>query len=59
MNHYPSHSIININKYVQKFSGRAEQPFARAYICSPGYVPGAGHELAEVSESDLTLPVML
>lgn len=33
---------------VQKFAGRTEQTFARAYLMSPGYVPGAGHQNAEV-----------
>lgn len=30
-----------------RFGGRAEQLFAQAYVMSPGYVPGAGHEHAE------------
>ncbi|PYH91981.1 alpha/beta-hydrolase [Aspergillus ellipticus CBS 707.79] len=30
-----------------RFSGRAPQLFDRAYIMSPGYVPGAGHHQAE------------
>ncbi|TGO14347.1 hypothetical protein BTUL_0054g00150 [Botrytis tulipae] len=32
---------------ITKFAGRAEQTFARAYLMSPGYVPGAGHQNAE------------
>ncbi|KAI9647017.1 hypothetical protein NHQ30_005019 [Ciborinia camelliae] len=32
---------------ITKFAGRAEQPFARAYLMSPGYVPGAGHQNSE------------
>ncbi|KAK6593477.1 esterase [Botrytis cinerea] len=31
----------------EKFAGRTEQTFARAYLMSPGYVPGAGHQNAE------------
>lgn len=30
-----------------RFAGRAEQLYARAYVMSPGFVPGAGHEHAE------------
>lgn len=30
-----------------RFAGRANQNFAKAYIMSPGFVPGAGHEHAE------------
>ncbi|KAH6989222.1 esterase [Ilyonectria sp. MPI-CAGE-AT-0026] len=30
-----------------RFAGRAEQLFARAYVMSPGFVPGAGHQHAE------------
>lgn len=30
-----------------RFAGHAEQNFAQAYITSPGFVPGAGHEHAE------------
>ncbi|KAJ8068729.1 hypothetical protein OCU04_002427 [Sclerotinia nivalis] len=32
---------------ITKFAGRAEQTFARAYIMSPGYVPGAGNQHSE------------
>ncbi|CCD43964.1 hypothetical protein ACHAQE_004747 [Botrytis cinerea] len=32
---------------ITKFAGRTEQTFARAYLMSPGYVPGAGHQNAE------------
>ncbi|KAK8200049.1 esterase [Phyllosticta capitalensis] len=30
-----------------RFAGRAEQSFNKAYIMSPGFVPGAGHHHAE------------
>ncbi|KAH8679596.1 Alpha/Beta hydrolase protein [Tricladium varicosporioides] len=30
-----------------KFAGHAEQSFNRAYVMSPGFVPGAGHHHAE------------
>ncbi|RAH49184.1 carboxylesterase family protein-like protein [Aspergillus brunneoviolaceus CBS 621.78] len=30
-----------------RFAGHAEQLFSRAYIMSPGFVPGAGHEHGE------------
>lgn len=30
-----------------RFAGHAEQLFAQAYVMSPGFVPGAGHEHAE------------
>lgn len=30
-----------------RFAGRAEQNMAQAYVMSPGFVPGAGHEHAE------------
>ncbi|KAH8659810.1 Alpha/Beta hydrolase protein [Xylariales sp. PMI_506] len=30
-----------------RFAGRAEQLFAKAYVMSPGFVPGAGHQHAE------------
>ncbi|ESZ93692.1 hypothetical protein SBOR_5932 [Sclerotinia borealis F-4128] len=33
---------------ITKFAGRAEQTFARAYLMSPGYVPGAGHQQSEI-----------
>ncbi|QSZ35471.1 hypothetical protein DSL72_008341 [Monilinia vaccinii-corymbosi] len=32
---------------ITKFAGRAEQTFARAYLMSPGYIPGAGHQHSE------------
>ncbi|KUJ24458.1 carboxylesterase family protein-like protein [Mollisia scopiformis] len=31
-----------------RFAGRAEQLFNRAYVMSPGFVPGAGHHHAEM-----------
>lgn len=31
-----------------RFAGRAEQLYQRAYLMSPGFIPGAGHEHAEV-----------
>ncbi|KAH8882095.1 esterase [Thozetella sp. PMI_491] len=31
-----------------RFGGRAEQLFHKAYVMSPGFVPGAGHQHAEV-----------
>lgn len=34
---------------LQRFAGHAEQLFARAYVMSPGFVPGGGHHHAEVS----------
>lgn len=30
-----------------RFAGRAEQLFQKAYVMSPGFVPGAGHQHAE------------
>lgn len=30
-----------------RFAGHAEQLFSQAYVMSPGFVPGAGHEHAE------------
>ncbi|KAB8300403.1 hypothetical protein EYC80_000581 [Monilinia laxa] len=33
---------------ITKFAGRSEQTFARAYLMSPGYIPGAGHQQSEV-----------
>ncbi|KAJ1549055.1 hypothetical protein HK405_010601 [Cladochytrium tenue] len=33
---------------ITRFAGRAEQLYAQAYVMSPGFVPGAGHEHAEV-----------
>ncbi|KKA22716.1 Esterase [Rasamsonia emersonii CBS 393.64] len=37
-----------------RFAGHAEQLFARAYVMSPGFVPGAGHHHAEAARADMS-----
>jgi carboxylesterase type B len=39
----------NATSFFQRFAGHNEQLFSRAYVKSPGFVPGAGHEHAEVN----------
>lgn len=40
-----------------RFAGHAEQLYAQAYVMSPGFVPGAGHEHAEAFNQNVSTAV--
>lgn len=40
-----------------RFAGHAEQLYAQAYVMSPGFVPGAGHEHAEAFYQNVSTAV--